>query len=73
MSLVKVKDEPGLVRDTRSNAILSNDQGALKAYKARKQKERDLEDLRNKVDLMEGKLINIESLLVKLVEKENSE
>ena len=71
MNILKVKDEHGLVRDKETNAILNRDNNALKAYKARKRKMQETDMLVKDVSELKDRMLNIETLLTKLVEREN--
>jgi len=42
MNLVKVRDHPGLARDMNSKAVLSTDERALRQYRARRKRAREL-------------------------------
>jgi len=50
MNTVKVKDLPGHVRDTRSNAILCVDDSALTAYRAKRDRERNLSSMQDDIN-----------------------
>ena len=67
MKHMKVKDQPGLVRDLNSGAILNINteeiERARERKKLRKEKEQEFEDLKNEVS-------EIKELLLKLVEKQ---
>lgn len=70
METVKVKDEPQLVRDLNSGAVLNKDNKALLAYKARKKLMSDLNEINNlkdRVTSMEDSINNIESMLKTLI------
>lgn len=70
METVKVKDEPQLVRDLNSGAVLNKDNKALLAYKARKKLMSDLNEINNlkdRVTSMENSINNIESMLKTLI------
>lgn len=70
METVKVKDEPQLVRDLNSGAVLNKDNKALLAYKARKKLMTDLNEINNlkdRVTSMEDSINNIESMLKTLI------
>jgi len=71
MNTVKVKDEPGLVRDIETNAVLSTDLKGLQAYKAQKKRMQKVDELTENVELLNKKMINIEELLIKLLERDN--
>ena len=66
MSRVKVEGQSGLVRDTRSGAILNINtnevEQARERKRLRKQKEKEFEDLKNEVS-------EIKDLLHKLIER----
>ncbi|MDC0889100.1 hypothetical protein OAS42_00480 [bacterium] len=70
---VKVQDEPDLVRDPESGAIIninrSSIQKAKDAKKKRLAKQSEEDKLRNKVDVLESDISDIKSLLSQLVEK----
>lgn len=73
METVKVKDEPQLVRDLNSGAVLNKDNKALLAYKARKKLMTDLNEINNlkdRVTSMEDSINNIESMLKTLIGKQ---
>jgi len=71
MNTVKVKDEPGLVRDKESNAILSTDMKSLQAYKAQKNRMKKVDELAESVKNLNDRMLNIETLLKQLVERDN--
>jgi tetrahydromethanopterin S-methyltransferase subunit B len=56
MSIVKVKDNPDLVRDTESGAILNTNNEGLSAYKKRKKQQNRINNLEDKVESMDAKL-----------------
>jgi hypothetical protein len=62
---------PGLVRDTETNAVLSTDLKGLQAYKAQKKRMQKVDELTENVELLNKKMINIEELLIKLLERDN--
>lgn len=64
---LKVKDNEGLVRDADSKAILNTDNGALVAYKARKQKEAMLNRIIQENSELKKEVSDIKALLEKLV------
>ena len=73
MNHVKVKDEPQLVRDMHTGAVLNKDNKALQAYKQRKRFMNDLADINNlkdRVTNIENSLGNIENMLQTLIRKQ---
>lgn len=67
--LYKVKDNPDLVRDSSSNAILNTNQTALEAYKARKKQMNKIQETADRMNKFDERLTNIENLLIALTEK----
>lgn len=67
MQTIKVENEPDLVRDTKSNAVLNTDNRALQAYKKQKKLLNSVGDTSERMDNMEQRLINIENILLELV------
>jgi len=67
--LYKVKDNPDLVRDSSSNAILNTNQIALEAYKARKKQFNRINETAERMNDFDKRLSNIENLLIALTEK----
>jgi hypothetical protein len=70
--LLKVKDNPGLVRDTESNAILNINNNELQAYKKRKRKFDKIDEMEDKIEFINYKLSKIEFLLEQMVENKNA-
>lgn len=73
MSLVKVQDHPGLVRDTESNGILNMDEKAYESHQRNKltkaltiQKEKDKEERLNNI---EANIATLEKKLDLILEK----
>ena len=64
---IKVENEPDLVRDTKSNAVLNTDNRALQAYRKQKKLLNSVGDTSERMDNMEQRLINIENILLELV------
>ena len=67
MQTIKVENEPDLVRDTKSNAVLNTDNRALQAYKKQKKLLNSVGNTSERMDNMEQRLINIENILLELV------
>lgn len=66
---VKVKDNPDLVRDMSSNAILNTNTDALQAYKLRKKNAQKVDLLEEKMDGYDKRLSSIEDKLSLILEK----
>jgi uncharacterized protein (UPF0276 family) len=73
--LVKIKDNPGLVRDTHSKAILNTDRAALNEYlmKAEIARKQNLEreDTKMRLLKLEENMSEIKSLLSEIVQLRN--
>ncbi len=65
MDTIPVKDEPALVREKNSQAILNTDNSALKAYRKRRDKVKQLE---TDINIMKEELSEIKQLLKALVQ-----
>ena len=63
-TIAKVKDEPHLVKDVTSGAVLNVDHKALEMYRARKAQARKLESTVERLDRLEARLDQIVELLL---------
>ena len=76
MPLVQIKENPGLVRDTHSKALLNTDKRALDEYlmKAQLAKIQNAEKEESKMRLqnLEKEMLEIKSLLLEIVQLRNS-
>jgi hypothetical protein len=75
MPLVQIKDNPSLVRDTHSKALLNTDRKALneyliKAQLAKKQNE-EKEEAKMRLQNLEKEMSEIKSLLMEIVQLRN--
>lgn len=73
MKFARVENEPNLVRDTHSKAIISVDATGLEAYKRKKQarvkQNRQIEELNKDVFEMKSEISEIKNLLTLLLDK----
>lgn len=60
---MKIENEPDLVRDMESGAILNVNRQSLQAYKQRKENQKLLVDT---VDTLEKRINNLEAIIAKL-------
>jgi len=69
--LVRIKDEPTLVRDTTNRALLNTDREGLERYKAQrllaKKRLEEQEQMKDKVNKLEQDVSEIKDLLRQLV------
>ena len=63
----KVKDEPDLIRDLRSGAILSNSLTAKQAYLEEQRKKVRIDKYDERITKLESSLGNIENMLKQLL------
>ena len=66
---MKVEEDNNLVRDTETNAILNVNTSALQAYKNRKKQFNKIDNLEEKIEEFDERLLNIENLLISLKNK----
>jgi hypothetical protein len=66
MEAVKIKDNEDLIRDVKTRAILNSDMSSLEKYKARRNKEREMND---DVQNLKQDVNEIKSMLKQLLEK----
>jgi hypothetical protein len=69
--LVRIKDNPTLVRDVTNRALLNTDVEGLEKYKAQrllaKKRIEEQEEMKNKVEKLEQDISEIKNLLQQLV------
>jgi TolA-binding protein len=65
---IKVKDNPDLVRDVPTGAILSVDNRALHAYKVQKKKMQSIGHIQEQQDSINQRLDSLEQKLDKLID-----
>jgi len=68
MDIVKTEVD-GIIRDNESGALLNSDNGALNSYKKRKQKNAEINRIREEMDELKNDVSEIKSLLTKIAEK----
>jgi hypothetical protein len=66
----KITDNPKLIRDTFSQAIVTTDNDALAAYKAKKRQSRQIQDMSEDINNIRDEMRELKSLLVQIVNKE---
>lgn len=65
----KVEESPDLVRDSDSNAVLNINNTGLQAYKNRKKQFSKINNVEQRVEDMDARLLSIENLLISLKTK----
>jgi hypothetical protein len=71
MKYSKVKDHNGLVRNTETNAIISTNMSEYNSYKnamsVKKQEKERIENIENKVEILQNDISEIKNLLLKII------
>jgi hypothetical protein len=69
MIIAKVKDSPGLVRDMSNQAVLNTDISALEAYKRKRNKQQEIDEVISDINNMKSDIDQIKSLMQRLLDK----
>lgn len=69
MSVIKVKDNPGLVKDKETTAILSVDNDGLKAYKLQRERIRQNNGMLDDINNIKQELIELRGILKQISSK----
>jgi len=76
MPLVQIKDNPGLVRDTHSKAVLNNDRKALNEYLMKvelaKKQNAEKEETKMRLTKLEENMSEIRTLLLEIAQLRNN-
>lgn len=69
MAVIKVKDNPGLVKDKETTAILSVDNDGLKAYKLQRERLRQNNGMLDDINNIKQELIELRGILKQISSK----
>ena len=69
MTVIKVKDNPGLVKDKETTAILSVDNDGLKAYKLQRERIRQNNGMLDDINNIKQELIELRGILKQISQK----
>ena len=69
MTFQKIKELPGVFKDTKSKALINVDDQGLLAYKKQKQVRKEQKEFGNRLTNVENSLSEIKELLAKALEK----
>jgi len=76
MPLVQIKENPGLVRDTHSKAVLNNDRKALNEYLMKvelaKKQNAEKEETKMRLTKLEENMSEIKTLLLEIAQLRNN-
>lgn len=67
--IAKVEENPDLVRDLGNQAILNTNTNALAAYKMRKQKEKEISQSLNDINIMKQDINELKTLMQRILDK----
>lgn len=68
MSFIKTEIE-GIIRDTKTQALLNTDNNKLDAYKKVRKKSLEMEEVKNKVNSLDKEVAVMKSMLTQILEK----
>lgn len=68
---LKVQDHPGLVRDSRSGAIINIDSDAYKEYQNRKNLQKKVSGMSQEISDLKQSVDEIKSLLTQILQRTN--
>jgi hypothetical protein len=60
---VKVKDHPGLLKDEKTGVVTNTDQAGLAEYRAKIAKAKEIQGLKNQVNMLEERVKRLEGLI----------
>jgi len=66
---VKVKDNPNLIRDVKTQAILNSDLDGLKTYKLKREKQQQLNSAVDDINNMKQDINELKTLMQRILEK----
>ena len=69
MTISKIKDNPGLVRDMKNQAVLSVDNNALHAYKLNRKKQKEISEAIDDINNMKQDINDLKTLMQRILDK----
>jgi hypothetical protein len=66
---VKVKDTPNLVRDMQNQAVLNSDLDGLKAYKLKREKQKEVSAAVDDINNMKQDINELKTLMQRILDK----
>jgi esterase/lipase len=69
MKYAKVKENPELVRDMDSKAVLNTNVSALQAYKKKREKQQEIQSAVDDINNMKNEINEIKTLMQRILEK----
>lgn len=69
---LKIVDHDDLVRDTKTQAVVSTDLSSLEQYRARRNRQFEMDEKLGEIDNLKAEISEIKDLLHLLVDRENN-
>jgi hypothetical protein len=69
MKYAKVKENPELVRDMDSKAVLNTNVSALQAYKKKREKQQEIQSAVDDINNMKNEINEIKTLMQRILDK----
>jgi hypothetical protein len=69
MKYAKVKENPELIRDMESKAVLNTNVSALQAYKKKREKQQEVNAAVDDINNMKNEINEIKTLMQRILEK----
>jgi hypothetical protein len=66
---VKVKDNPNLIRDIQNQAVLNSDLDGLKAYKLKREKQKEVSAAIDDINNMKQDINELKTLMQRILDK----
>ena len=69
MKYAQVKDNPELIRDMDSKAVLNTNVSALQAYKKKREKQQEIQSAVDDINNMKNEINEIKTLMQRILDK----
>lgn len=69
MTISKIKDNPGLIRDMKNQAVLNVDTNALQAYKIKREKQKEVSEAVSDINNMKQDINELKTLMQRILDK----
>jgi hypothetical protein len=69
MDISKIKDNPGLIRDTKTQAVLNVDISALQGYKLKRKKQKQMDIAVEDINNMKQDINDLKTLMQRILDK----
>lgn len=69
MKYAKVKENPELIRDMDSKAVLNTNRSALESYKKKREKQQELKSAINDINNMKQDINDLKTLMQRILDK----